>query len=57
MQKKKNNLISRRNPVKRNMDKLHKPRTHRDKTKYDRKRVPPPRPENVFQPFNGGKGG
>ena len=26
-----------RNPVKKNMDKLHKPSTHRDKTKYDRK--------------------
>ena len=25
------------NPVKKNMDKLHKPRTHKDKTKYDRK--------------------
>ena len=75
------------NPVKKNMDKFHKPRTHKDKTKYNRKkseseilqdelepiwhpteyyesddledakRVPPPRPENVFQPFNGGKGG
>jgi len=26
-----------RNPVKKNMDKFHKPRTHKDKTKYDRK--------------------
>ena len=25
-----------RNPVKKFMDKLHKPRTHRDRTKYDR---------------------
>ena len=25
------------NPVKKNMDKLHKPSTHRDKSKYDRK--------------------
>ena len=25
------------NPVKKNMDKFHKPRTHRDKTKYHRK--------------------
>ena len=25
------------NPVKNNMDKFHKPRTHKDKTKYDRK--------------------
>jgi len=25
------------NPVKKNMDKFHKPRTHRDKTKYYRK--------------------
>ena len=27
-----------RDPVKKNMDKFHKPRTHRDKTKYFRKR-------------------
>ena len=26
-----------RDPVKKNMDKFHKPRTHRDKTKYDRR--------------------
>ena len=26
-----------RNPVKKNMDKFHKPRTHRDKTKYNRR--------------------
>ena len=26
-----------RNPVKKNMDKFHKPKTHRDKTKYNRK--------------------
>ena len=25
------------NPVKKNMDKFHKPRTHKDKTKNDRK--------------------
>ena len=25
------------NPVKKNMDKFHKPRTHKDKTKYDRR--------------------
>ena len=25
------------NPVKKNMDNFHKPRTHKDKTKYDRK--------------------
>ena len=25
------------NPVKKNMDKFHKPRTHKDKSKYDRK--------------------
>jgi len=25
------------NPVKKNMDKLHKPATHTDQTKYDRK--------------------
>ena len=24
-------------PVKKNMDKFHKPKTHKDKTKYDRK--------------------
>jgi len=29
--------MKRRDPVKKNMDKFHKPRTHRDKTKYDRK--------------------
>jgi len=28
---------SKTNPVKKNMDKFHKPRTHRDKTKYTRK--------------------
>ena len=26
-----------KDPVKKNMDKLHKPKTHKDKTKYDRK--------------------
>jgi hypothetical protein len=26
-----------RNPVKKNMDKFHKPSTHRDKSKYDRR--------------------
>ena len=35
------NIIFRRvpnnNPVKKNMDKFHKPKTHRDKTKYTRK--------------------
>ena len=25
------------NPVKKNMDKFHKPSTHRDRSKYDRK--------------------
>ena len=25
------------NPVKKNMDKFHRPSTHKDKTKYDRK--------------------
>ena len=29
--------IFKNNPVKKNMDKFHKPRTHRDKTKYYRK--------------------
>ena len=28
--------MKKRNPVKKNMDKFHKPRTHKDKTKYDR---------------------
>jgi|TARA_B100000927_G_C16363975_1_gene428676 hypothetical protein len=26
-----------KNPVKKNMDRFHKPKTHRDKTKYNRK--------------------
>ena len=26
-----------RDPVKKNMDKLHKPKTHKDKSKYTRK--------------------
>jgi len=30
-------MKNKRNPVKKNMDKFHKPRTHKDKTKYDRK--------------------
>tara|TARA_B100000029_G_C17390869_1_gene893344 strand:+ start:685 stop:876 length:192 start_codon:yes stop_codon:yes gene_type:complete len=30
-------MKGKRNPVKKNMDKFHKPRTHKDKTKYDRK--------------------
>ncbi len=30
-------------------------KVHRDKTKYNRKTLT--RPENVYQPFNGGKGG
>ena len=87
--------MKKRNPVKKNMDKFHKPRTHKDKTQYDRrsesqklqdelepiindmideggpvwhptehdesddleeaKRIK--RPENVYKPFNGGKGG
>ncbi len=32
------------NPVKKNMDKFHKPKTHRDKTKYKRKTNERPRP-------------
>ncbi len=28
--------MNKRNPVKKNMDKLHKPKTHTDKTKYKR---------------------
>ena len=28
--------MNKRNPVKKNMDKLHKPKTHIDKTKYKR---------------------
>ena len=31
--------MKKRNPVKKNMDKLHKPSTHKDKTKYDGKSV------------------
>jgi hypothetical protein len=31
--------MKKRNPVKKNMDKFHKPCTHKDKTKYDRKSV------------------
>ena len=27
----------RRDPVKKNMDKFHKPKTHKDKSKYNRK--------------------
>jgi hypothetical protein len=79
-------VIKKTNPVKKNMDKFHKPSTHKDKTKYDRKseserlqdelepiihpteydesddleyakRIIPPQPEKVNQPFNGGKGG
>tara|TARA_B100000424_G_C22928676_1_gene494043 strand:- start:679 stop:879 length:201 start_codon:yes stop_codon:yes gene_type:complete len=30
-------IFGKKNPVKKNMDKLHKPKTHRDKTKYNRK--------------------
>jgi hypothetical protein len=30
-------IINKTNPVKRNMDKFHKPSTHKDKTKYDRR--------------------
>ena len=30
-------MKNKNNPVKKNMDKFHKPRTHKDKTKYDRK--------------------
>ena len=29
--------VGRVDPVKKNMDKFHKPSTHKDKTKYDRK--------------------
>ncbi len=28
-----------KNPVKKFMDKIHKPKTHKDKTKYNRKRI------------------
>ena len=34
---KKNQPTSKSNPVKKNMDKLHKPATHKDESKYDRK--------------------
>ena len=30
-------IFGKKNPVKKNMDKLHNPKTHRDKTKYNRK--------------------
>tara|TARA_R100000687_G_C6339350_1_gene113499 strand:- start:130 stop:282 length:153 start_codon:yes stop_codon:yes gene_type:complete len=30
--------VSKCDPVKKNMDKFHKPKTHRDKTKYARER-------------------
>tara|TARA_B100000900_G_C20442683_1_gene659701 strand:- start:526 stop:645 length:120 start_codon:yes stop_codon:yes gene_type:complete len=29
--------MKKKDPVKKNMDKLHKPKTHKDKTKYRRK--------------------
>ena len=29
--------MKKKDPVKKNMDKLHKPKTHKDKTKYKRK--------------------
>ena len=31
--------IKKRNPVKKNMDQLHKPKIHKDKTKYNRKNI------------------
>ena len=34
--KRKPQLPKRRNPVKKHMDKLHRPQTHRDRTKYRR---------------------
>lgn len=33
------NPVKRRDPVKKNMDKFHKPRTHKDRTKYSRKNI------------------
>ena len=30
------NQMSKKNPVKKFMDKIHKPKTHKDKTKYNR---------------------
>ena len=30
-------IFGKKDPVKKNMDKFHKPKTHRDKTKYNRK--------------------
>jgi len=35
--KKRSKTIKKRSPVKKAMDQLHKPRTHRDRTKYTRK--------------------
>ena len=32
------NQNGKKDPVKKNMDKFHKPVTHKDKTKYDRKK-------------------
>ena len=32
----KSNQMSKKNPVKKFMDKIHKPKTHKDKTKYNR---------------------
>ena len=34
------NKVSRRNPVKKNMEKFNRPATHRDRTKYTRKGKP-----------------
>ena len=31
-----------RDPVKKNMDKFHKPKTHKDKSKYNRKEISKP---------------
>ena len=31
-------IFGKKDPVKKNMDKFHKPVTHKDKTKYDRKK-------------------
>ena len=30
--------MKKKDPVKKNMDKLHKPKTHKDKTKYNKKK-------------------
>ena len=37
IKKEQQRLMNKKNPVKKNMDKFHRPQTHKDKTKYSRK--------------------